>query len=98
MVIPRDAARNAIIRLTCFAALWLIALGVRNVERRDPDWMLKVLLIAAFAMPAVLLLFLVQRLVRYRIPWLVEFFGMPLVIGGLVYAWIAIRDLIRNLA
>ena len=93
---PQEAARITIIRLTCFASVWLIALGVRNSHRGDPNWLTKVAWMAAFAVPTVLLLWLVQRLVRNRIPWLVELFGMPFAISALVYAAIAIRDLMSR--
>lgn len=95
---PNDTARNTIIRLTCFAAAWLIALSVRNSQRGDPNWMTKVAWLAAFAVPTVLLLWLVQRLARYRIPWLVELIGMPFAIGALVYLVLAIRDLVSRSA
>ena len=95
---PQGAARNAIIRLTCFAGAWVIALGVRNSQRGDPNWMRKVAWMAAFAVPAVFLLWLMQRLARYRIPWLVEMFGLPFAIGALVYVAIAIREFLGRLA
>jgi hypothetical protein len=93
-----NAARDTFLRLACFAALWLIAFAVRGARRADPDWMTKVALLAAFAVPAVLLLWFVQRLARYRIPWLVELFAMPFAVGASAYAAIAIRDLVGRTA
>ena len=81
-----EAARNAFVRLACFAVLWLTGFSVRMMQRNDPRMMAKLGLFFAFLVPAVLLLWLVQRAARYRIPWFVELFALPLTAGVLMYA------------
>jgi hypothetical protein len=93
---PHKLARNTIIRLACFAALWLVALVVRNAQRGDPHWMTKVAWMAAFSVPTVLILWIIQRLARYRIPWPIELIAMPFAIGALVTAAVAVRQVIRH--
>jgi hypothetical protein len=93
---PRDTDRSTALRLAAFAALWVVALSARSAYRADPRWAAKAGWMAAFAVPAVLLLWIAQRLARYRIPWLVELFAMPLVIGALVYAAVAARGLLAR--
>jgi hypothetical protein len=92
----RETDRNTVLRLAGFAALWVVALAARTVQRGDPRWVAKVIWMSAFAVPAVLLLWIAQRLARYRIPWLVELFATPLVLGALVYAAVAARDLLAR--
>jgi hypothetical protein len=87
-----QAARGTMIRLVCFAALWLTVFGVRSAQRGDPLWLKKVAWMAGFAVAAVLILSQVQRLARYRIPWLAELFAIPFALGGLVYVVVAIRN------
>ena len=91
---PDEAARNTIVRLACFAALWLVAFGVRLAQRSDPRMVTKLGLFAAFLAAAVLLLWLLQRLARHRFPWLVELFALPFAAGALAYAAVAVRDLV----
>ena len=45
---------------------------------------------------AVLSFWLVQRLVRYRIPWMVELFALPFAVGAIVYAAVAVRDFLNR--
>jgi hypothetical protein len=93
---PHEAARRTVIRLACFAAVWLVALAAVNVQRGDSRWMTKVGWMALFAVPTILLLWLVQRLTKYRIPWPVELLAMPFAIGALVELAIAIRHAVRE--
>jgi hypothetical protein len=51
---------------------------------------------APFAVPAVLLLWLIPRLMRYRIRWYVELVVMPFAILACAYATIAIRNLVAE--
>ena len=97
-VMPHEAARNTIVRLACFAALWLIAFAVRLSQRSDPRMMTKIGLFLAFLVPTVLLFWLVQRVARYRIPRLVELFALPFAAGALVYVAVEIRDLLGRTA
>ena len=89
-----EAARNTIVRLACFAGLWLVAFGVRLSQRNDPRMMAKVGLFLAFLVPTVLLFWLVQRAARYRIPWLVELFALPFATVAFLSAVVALRDLL----
>ena len=86
-----DTDRKTALRLAAFAGLWLVALAVRDLRRGDPDWPRKVAWMAAFSVPTVLLMWVVQRLARYRIPWVIELFAMPIVLGCMVYLAIGIR-------
>ena len=86
-----ETDRNTLLRLAAFAGLWLVALAVRNLRRDDPDWLRKLGWMAAFSVPTVLLMWVLQRLARYRIPWLVELFGMPVILGCVVYLAIVVR-------
>ena len=64
--------------------MWLVALVTKV------GWM------ALFAVPTILLLWVVQRLTKYRIPWPVELLAMPFAIGALVELAIAIRHAVRE--
>jgi hypothetical protein len=84
------------IRLACFAALTLIALAFIELQEGTAKWYVIVGWAALFAVPTVLLLWLLQRIVRYRIPWFVELIGMPFALGGMIYVAVAIREIIRH--
>jgi hypothetical protein len=60
--------------------------------------MTKVGLLFVFFVPTVLLFWLIQRAARYRIPWWVELFAIPIAAGSLVYATAAVRDLLSRTA
>ena len=86
-----DTDRKTALRLAAFAGFWLVALAARTLYCGDPNWPRKVACMAAFSVPTVLLMWVIQRLARYRIPWIIELFAMPIVLGCLVYVAIAIR-------
>lgn len=93
-VTPHRSARTTLVRLACFAAVWLIAFGVRLAQRSDERLLTKAGLFFAFLVPTVLGFWLIQRAARYRLPWWVELFAMPFAAGGLVYTAAAVRDLL----
>ena len=84
-------SRQTLIRLTSFAGVWIGLMAVRLIQRGDAIWITKVGWMAAFAVPTIALMWLVQRLLRYRIYWLIELFTMPFAIGALIYVAIVIR-------
>src|SRR5687768_13779943 len=93
--INQDADRKTIIRLIAFAALWAVGMAVRFVWREDVNWVKETGVAVVFLVPTVLMFWIAQRLARYRIPWQIELFGMPLVLGALVYAVIVFQNLTR---
>jgi hypothetical protein len=76
--------------------MWVLAFGVKEVQEDAPQWQTLVGWVAVFAVPTVLLLWLVQRTAQYRIPWLAELIGMPFAIGGIINVAIAIREIVRH--
>jgi hypothetical protein len=87
--------RVDLLRLLGFSAFWVAALVVRMFYRQDPRWVLKAALFASFLVPSVLVLLLVRRHLRYRLPWIVEFFAVPFIAAGLAWAGVVIRNVIR---
>jgi hypothetical protein len=73
----------------------LLAFALRLSKANDVNMFKKLGLFAAFAAPTVLVFWLIQRIARYRIPWLVELFALPFAVGGLVYAFIGLRDVLK---
>ncbi|HZZ44446.1 MAG TPA: hypothetical protein VFE58_16035 [Tepidisphaeraceae bacterium] len=95
-VMPQPAARISLIRLACFAAISLAALAFTELQEGAGQWYVIVGWAALFAVPTVLLLWLLQRVARYRIPWFVELIGMPFALGGMIHVAVAIREIIRH--
>jgi hypothetical protein len=90
-------ALATVARLAAFSAIWFALLAVRMIYRDDPRWALKLGLFAALLLPAVLVIWLGQWATRYRIPWPVELFAVPLVAIAFGYAAVVARNAMRGM-
>jgi hypothetical protein len=90
--IPHSPLRKAAFRLTCIAIVWLLALGLTLEAEGSQRLGYTMVWMILFSIPAVAIMLIVQQLLRYRMPWLLEIVAMPFAIGGIVYLAIALRS------